>query len=1451
MKRGDAHCVTQVGYQLHESTLLDSGTTGHIFNSPARFTTLRMIEPDAPDDYYGTGGGNVPIRGWGTVTMRLNNGQMLTLKDCAFCPTMPTNLLSIAELMKINIYWCPRSGWITRGYTPVHRIKQIDNYFIWEVRPIRGSHIVLTKTSFVMQRSHYRRQAPKSTPNEAGLLLHLRTGHAGPQVLQHLDGAKGIGAIGPTTYQCTSCGVGKITKPTSRAPPARLPQRAFEEVTIDMHPMQGDDNCPRYILITDRLTNYVRPYFPPNGLALSTLQCINDHYAWCLTQTGTKWKMIRGDGELKAGVHQRWRNSRGIVFQSSPAYTAEPDGHAEVMGRWITEKARTMRIHAKLPEDMWTECISAACFLYNRLPNAKLSWMSPLQAINLQQADDDQDDNIDWCEPYKGNMHAYGCRAYVMKPGMQKTHDKNHYKMNPRADIGYLVGYVASNIYRIWIPHTGKIRLANLRTARDVHFDETKFFDTHEPRLQQTLLSTVDEAIELYTSEARPDIILPTPVAGLEEEFAMDDMDENDDLPRSRDIPNLIQDLERMVNEGLLDEQSDAESYESMQVDGYASPNTTYSVDRDDEHPLDHFGHVTEDPTNMCYMAGRAIKGLKSTVDLRDNSSHMQRAQTLQHGESQLKGNFVEQPNVTKKKKQRNDEVEPMSGVQQGAATQRQNDAGEQHHNQSQQQDPWLRHHGVDSENAYTSRQGVHPGPSCLNTKRHRRGLSTGKWDTLEAVVEEERHKARAASPAKRQRIYSRSGVHNHDDYHQVHPDRRQTVKLTNQELGSIAIRGNAIRVIELGHKVNAQGEGDRHDKAHVLDIVATHLDAGTRSPTPQQSTAAASKSPTRRMADVSGDKGRGVEPKVLLNSKKSSDAKPNPVTPQPPILVAKGGEKLSGSKHETTVKTTSTPIDALRPIGMHRAELPPAPNGLSHARKHKYKDHWLLAEQEHLKEHENIGTFTITTRDEAGRHQVIDHRWVYVYKFNEKDELVKFKARIVARGDQESKTAEDTYAATLAARTFRIVMAMVAEYDLETQQYDVSNAFVNAPLERTVYMKVPRDHGSQKQIWRLNRALYGLRVSPLLWQRLLSATFEKLGFKAVPQEPCCMMKGEIIVFFYVDDIGFAYPSYCKAEVDLIAKDLCSRYKVTGGEEIKWFLGINVLRDRSQRKLWLSQATYVDKVFALCDEKESNSRFKTPIINEELIANTGKADDETCKAYQRKTGSLQYSAVETRPDTSFAVSRLARHNRNPSPEHVTAANRVCHYLKNTRGYAIQYGGYDKSLPALRVASDAAFADNTADRRSSHGYMVMLFGGAISWKAGKQSTVTTSTTEAELVSLSEAARECIFISRLLRNLGKRLKEEPSVMLPGIDCDNQTTVNLVTKEYVPLNTRLRHIDIHNHWLRQEIKEKRIQVQWVPTMSMIADGLTKAYTEQQMKAFRTTIGMVDITNMLEQKT
>ncbi|PHH84421.1 hypothetical protein CDD83_1965 [Cordyceps sp. RAO-2017] len=243
-----------------------------------------------------------------------------------------------------------------------------------------------------------------------------------------------------------------------------------------------------------------------------------------------------------------------------------------------------------------------------------------------------------------------------------------------------------------------------------------------------------------------------------------------------------------------------------------------------------------------------------------------------------------------------------------------------------------------------------------------------------------------------------------------------------------------------------------------------------------------------------------------------------------------------------------------------------------------------------------------------------------------------------------------------------------------------------------------------------------------------------------------------------------------------------------------------------------------------------------PITTIPLVKHNGQATKEEIKAYQERVGSLMYIAVMTRPDIAQAAAQLARFLTNPSPEHLAAANQCIRYLDATRYLAIVYDGAHRG-EALVIASDASFEDDIETRRSSQGYVMMLFNGPVVWKAGLQDTVLTSTTEAEILSLERTIKESFALHRLLRDISLdlgRLK---------IYCDNLQSIRLVIEKNRRITTKLRHVDIQNMWLKQEFKKGRFSVEYLRSDQMPTDVFTKARSTARFEHFRSMLNLTDI--------
>jgi hypothetical protein len=191
---------------------------------------------------------------------------------------------------------------------------------------------------------------------------------------------------------------------------------------------------------------------------------------------------------------------------------------------------------------------------------------------------------------------------------------------------------------------------------------------------------------------------------------------------------------------------------------------------------------------------------------------------------------------------------------------------------------------------------------------------------------------------------------------------------------------------------------------------------------------------------------------------------------------------------------------------------------------------------------------------------------WVFSYKFDQDGYLLKHKARLVAQGDLQY-TEEDTYAATLAAQIFCTIIAIVAAFDLETQQYNAVNAFANAMLTTPIACQCAEGYKRSNHFLLVRRALYGLKTSPILWYKDFTDTLENLGLDPILEINCLFVNDWLILIFYIDDIITAYASKHQDQMDTFESRLINNYEIQALGEAKHFLGIRIVRDRAQRKL--------------------------------------------------------------------------------------------------------------------------------------------------------------------------------------------------------------------------------------------------------------------------------------------
>ena len=204
-------------------------------------------------------------------------------------------------------------------------------------------------------------------------------------------------------------------------------------------------------------------------------------------------------------------------------------------------------------------------------------------------------------------------------------------------------------------------------------------------------------------------------------------------------------------------------------------------------------------------------------------------------------------------------------------------------------------------------------------------------------------------------------------------------------------------------------------------------------------------------------------------------------------------------------------------------------------------------------------------------------------------------------------------------------------------------------------------------------------------------------------------------------------------------------YKLSDLGAIYWLLGIKVTRDLLNQTISLSQHAYINSIllrFNFTDLKPSEVPMdpSTPLTKAQ--SPTKLADIARMKniPYREAVGSLMYAAMGTRPDIAFAVSTVAQFSDNPGWAHWEAVKRIFRYLRGTQNLELVYGGERQGLVGYTDADGAS----QEHRWAISGFVFLVDGGAVTWSPKKQELVTLSTTEAEYVAATHAAKEAIWI-----------------------------------------------------------------------------------------------------------
>ena len=245
--------------------------------------------------------------------------------------------------------------------------------------------------------------------------------------------------------------------------------------------------------------------------------------------------------------------------------------------------------------------------------------------------------------------------------------------------------------------------------------------------------------------------------------------------------------------------------------------------------------------------------------------------------------------------------------------------------------------------------------------------------------------------------------------------------------------------------------------------------------------------------------------------------------------------------------------------------------------------DKWLNAMNEEIKSMSDNKVWDLVELPEG--YKTVGSKWVFKTKRDSKGNIERYKARLVAKGftQKDGINYKETFAPVSKKDSLRIVLALVAHYDLELHQMDVKTAFLNGELEEEVYMDQPEGFlatGNEKMVCKLRKSIYGLKQASRQWYLKFNDIITSYGFVEITVDRCIYIKVSgsrfVILVLYVDDILLAANDL--GMLHDIKKYLSKNFEMKDMGEASYVIGIETFRDRSQGLLRLSQKGYINKI---------------------------------------------------------------------------------------------------------------------------------------------------------------------------------------------------------------------------------------------------------------------------------
>ena len=515
-----------------------------------------------------------------------------------------------------------------------------------------------------------------------------------------------------------------------------------------------------------------------------------------------------------------------------------------------------------------------------------------------------------------------------------------------------------------------------------------------------------------------------------------------------------------------------------------------------------------------------------------------------------------------------------------------------------------------------------------------------------------------------------------------------------------------------------------------------------------------------------------------------------------------------------------------------------------------KDRQEWKLALETEIQSLRDTNAIVPVTHVPRGA-SVLPMKVVLTLKPQQGLTIKKKKARVCVCGNFQNKKPTDLfYTANTDISSIRVALAEAAQHpDWGVSSCDVATAFLNAPMpeseEEAVYVKPPKLLEQFHLIepntyWKLAKAVYGLRISPRLWGKERDKQLAAMHFQIRNQQLRAMQSSIDVALWilvdnvdkdfdhkrrtygylltYVDDFLIVAPRHVRKAIE---EEISRFWKIRiEGEVVQFdkqnpeasltFLSTVIRSHPTRGGFTMSQEAFIRDVLKTWEMTDCKPILVPGIPTTVELPVEEVQDPEDVHRAQKIAGSLIWLSTRTRPDITYAQSRISSMMLKAPKTAVAEAIRVLRYLQGTKHYRLAFKSCQNYKDVI------AYTDaNHATNRSQSGAVIKLGENVVTWRSAKQTEVSRSSAESEVQALSMTAVLAEYITTLRESL---CLPTPSVE---IRCDNKAAIVLATGEG---SWRTKSVANKVHSIREKVERGMLRISFVGTKDQCADSLTK---------------------------